>query len=176
MTDNFAYDTVEFLADCEEYLVRFFGEDWKTGALNEEEAEACFLARNEEDNRYHLASQKKQGIEDEKARLEKLREDYIFVTETCFGSGVFEHTEVTLLDDEGEETSGTYAVNIGALPSLHKLVYHNETRTDSEGNEQYVRSGEDICLIIFKNPDRLESDLRFETISFLRYLYEEYGA
>lgn len=39
-----------------------------------------------------------------------------------------------------------------------------------------MRSGEDICLIIFKNPDRLESDLRFETISFLRYLYEEYGA
>ena len=74
-TEGFALDTEQYLADCEAYLVRFFGEDWRSGALDEEEAEACFLARNEKDNRYHLASQKAQGIEDEKQRLYKLRED-----------------------------------------------------------------------------------------------------
>ena len=38
-TDTFALDTKQYLADCEAYLVRFFGEDWRSGALDEEEAE-----------------------------------------------------------------------------------------------------------------------------------------
>lgn len=174
-TEGFALDTEQYLADCEAYLVRFFGEDWRGGTLDEEEAEACFLARNEKDNRYHLASQKAQGIEDEKQRLYKLREDYIFVTEKCFGTGVYTHTEVALGGDE--EASGSYAVNIGALPSLKDLVYHNEAR-----GEEYVRSSDDICLVLLVNDydqgkgGDVENDLRFETVSFLRYLFEEYGA
>ncbi len=171
MTDRFAYDPDEYFAECEEYLQRFFGEDWENGELNEEEAEACFLSRNEKDNRYHLASQKQQGIEDEKERLYKLREDYLFVLEHCIESGLFTYAEVTLLTEDGEETTGNYAINIGDLPALRNLVYHYV-----EEGETSVQSSEDICLVILKNTDRMESDLRFETVSFMRYLYEEYGA
>lgn len=173
VTDEFAYDPDEYFSECEQYLQRFFGEDWENGELNEEEAEACFLARNEKDNRYHFASQKQQGIEDEKERLYKLREDYLFVQENCFDTGLYTLAEVTLLvDDYREETTtGNYAINIGALPALRNLVYHIV-----EEGETSVQSSEDICLVILKNPDRMESDLRFETVSFLRYLYEEYGA
>ena len=172
-TSEFAYDPNEYFAECEEYLQRFFGENWREGTLNEEEAEACFLSRNEKDNRYHLASQREVGIEDEKQRLLKLREDYIFVLENCIETGLFTYPEVTLLVDEYEEetTTGTYAIDIGDLPALRELVYHYV-----EAGETSVQSSEDICLVILKNPDRMESDLRFETVSFLRYLYEEYGA
>ena len=81
---------------------------------------------------------------------------------------------------DDEPATGFYAINVGRLPSLRKFVYHF---VPSEGDSgQYVQSSEDICLIIF-NKDReaglgaeTKNDLRFETVSFLRYLYEEYGA
>ena len=176
---SFALDTVQYFEDCEAYLQRFFGENWREGTLDEAEAEACFLARNEKDNRYHLASQKEQGIEDEKARLEKLREDFIFVLDNCFETGLYTHTEVTVGKEE-EAFEGTYAINVGALPSLRKFVYHYVAGEGS--GEQNVQSAEDICLVLLNN-DREEgkggditNDLRFEPVSFLRYLYEEYGA
>ena len=163
----------QYFADCEAYLARFFGEDWRSGTLDEEEARECFLARNEKDNRYHLDSQKEAGIEDEKRRLESLREDYLFVRDVCFGSGVY--TTVSLSSEGGE--AGLYAVNIGSLPSLQELVYHNV-----KSGETYVRSSEDICAVLVANDEDAgkgadaENDLRYENISFLRYLYEEYGA
>lgn len=177
----FVLETEQYLKDCESYLVRFFGGNWREGTLDREEARACFMARNEKDNRYHLASQKEQGVKDEEARLEKLREDFIFVLDNCFATGVYTHTEVTL-GGEGKEVTGSYAVNVGGLPSLRKFVYHNVKRTNEAGQEEYVQSGEDICLVLFNNDNDegkggdAANDLRFETISFLRYLFEEYGA
>ena len=45
-----------------------------------------------------------------------------------------------------------------------------------------MRSSDDICLVLLVNDydqgkgGDVENDLRFETVSFLRYLFEEYGA
>lgn len=169
--DGLALDVAQWLEDCESYLQRFFGEDWRAGTLDEEEAEACFLARNAEDNRYRSEEKRAQGIEDEKARLEKLRTDYIFLLE-CFENQTF--TLIEAENADGERKS--YAIGVGGLPGISDLFYYTY---EEEGAT--VRSAEDLCMLLFRNDydagagAQTQRDLRFETVSFLRYLAETYG-
>lgn len=171
--DGAALDVAQWLTDCENYLVRFFGENWREGTLDEAETEACFLDRNAEDNRYRKEDARADGIEDEKARLEKLRADYIYVL-GCFDEGKL--TQISLTNSDGGTKA--YAVGFHNFANLSDLLYY----TYEEEDGTTVRTAEKLCMILFSNDDDVgkgaetENDLRFETISFLRYLVETYGA
>lgn len=165
-----ALDAELYFSDCENYLKRFFGEEYVTGRLDRSEAERCFLKRNGKDKRYRFSEAKRaQGLEDECARLEKLRADYLAV-KGYFESGKLSYAYLT--DESGAERAG--AVKVDAIAGLKRLVYRYE------GEERTVTT-DGMCMLFFRN-DRdagkpaaeVENDLRYEAVSFLRYLVERY--
>lgn len=166
-----ALDLEVYFSDCEKYLIRFFGEDWQTGTLNRTEAESCFLNRNGKDNRYRFSSAKReQGIRDEYARLEKLREDYMEVL------GYFENEMLgfaMIKDEDGQARKG--AITLDCLSGLKRLFYYYS-------GEEKIVSVANMCMLIFRN-DRdagmpasaVVNDLRYESISFIRYLVGKFA-
>ena len=64
----------------------------------------------------------------------------------------------------GEEES--LGIDVGGLSGLHDLVYY------MDGEE---RAADDIRLVLLFNGALAQDDLRFESISFLRYLVENYN-
>lgn len=166
-------DLAQYMTDCENYLVRFFGENWREGTLDAAEAERCFLNRNEKDKRFRSAAKKAAGIEQEKQRLEKLRADYLVVSES-FESGLLGFSYVA--DENGAQRAN--AVALGKLNRLKSFCYYAE-ETDGAS----VRSVANVCLLLFSNDgdagkpaSAVVNDLRYEPISFLKYLVSEYGA
>lgn len=157
-----ALDAEKFFSDCRQYLVRFFGEDLSR-PLDEKEAESCFRARNGKDKRYKNEAAVLKGIEQEKDRLEKLREDYAFVSE-CFDRGLYTFTKAP--DQNGAEYA--CSVYVGNLKGLKRLYYYTEDR-----NGTSVRTTDTVNLILLNNRDEA-NDLRYESVSFLRYLAETY--
>ena len=166
-----ALDLEVYLSDCEKYLIRFFGESWREGALNQAEAESCFLNRNSKDNRYRFSSAKRElGIRDEYARLEKLREDYIEVL------GYFEDGTLgfaTIKDENGTERKG--AITLDKLSGLKRLFYYYS-------GEEKTASSANMCMLIFRNDQdagkpasAVVNDLRYESISFIRYLVGKFA-
>lgn len=174
---EFGYDVVQFFRDCENYLVRFFGADYKTDPhLDEEEAERCFLKRNGKDKRYRKAANREQGILDERARLEKLRDDYIAVM-GCFEGDkpLFDLEYVT--DNNGNQRAA--AIGLGGLSDGFKALYYYNDPAGETSGPLY----ENVCLVLLRNDGdagkaqtEIGNDLRYEPVSFLRYLAERYGA
>lgn len=171
-------DIEEYLADCEQYLRSFFGENWREGTLDEEKAEQCFLTRNNKDKRYKTDAKKQAGIVQEKERLYKLRNDYIAVL-AAFEAKTLSFTTLTVSEEDVDEENDIYAgsylcgVSVGKLSNLRNLFYYTE-----ETENGTVNTVENMSMILF-NTDALgnkENDLRYETVSFLRYLVEKYGA
>ena len=155
------YDTEYFLSLCEEYLISFFGDDWRTNdAFDGERTPAGSFSRNAKDKRYRTDEARAQGVADEKARLLQLREDYLAV-DAAFESGVFTHTAY---ENELGETD-YLGINVGGLNTLHDLVYYMDGET---------RSTENVNLILLFNGPLAQNDLRFESISFLNYLLAQY--
>ena len=172
--ERLGLDTALYLQDCENYLIRFFGEDWRAGELDEARAERCFNIRNDKDKRFRSEEKKRLGVEQEKARLYKLRDDFAFVYD-CFESGLLSHAYTT--DANGNERAS--AVALGKLSNLRNLYYYMEEKEDGT----YVQTVQNVCLLLFRNDedagvraDLVQNDLRYETISFLRYLVERFGA
>lgn len=162
-----------YMSDCENYLIRFFGENWQEGALNEAEAEKCFLARNGKDRRFRSDEKKQAGIALEQERLLALREDFIAVS-GYLADGTVGYSYVT--DDKGEQRAAGFS--LGGLSQLRKLFYY----TVKDANGASVQSTQNICLVLFRNDedagkraDLVENDLRYEPISFLRYVVEKFG-
>lgn len=156
-------DPQKFFADSEAYLKGFFGEDWQTGELDGAKAEEAFRARNGGDKRYKNEESIQKGIEDEKARLIKLRADLIAV------NGMFENGTFTYVSVAGEEKEHVCAVNVGRLSGISKVYYYTQ-----EENGTTVRKTDAVCLTIFDNGDR-QGDLKYDTVSFFRYLGEHFN-
>lgn len=158
-----AYDTVYYMDACERYLVQFFGDDWRTddtfdGVLTPADS----FSRNANDKRYKTDATRAQGLEDEKARLKKLREDYL-VVDAAFDEGLLSHT-----CHEDENGNSSYpGINLSKLKSLRSLVYYNDSEDDSIITEN-------LNLMLLFNSPLAHNDLRFESISFLRYLVDTY--
>lgn len=168
-----ALDLDVYMSDCENYLIRFFGEKWREGTLDKEEAEKCFLKRNEKDRRYRKQEKKEEGISDEYARLEKLRTDYVFVR-SLVEDGTLPFVEIA--DQEGKMRPKAFSLS--ALTSLRDYYYYTETTDDVT-----VASSANICMMIFRNDSDagkpaylVENDLRYEVFSYLRALVENFGA
>lgn len=161
------YDTVYYLEMCEEYLAQFFGGDWETDAAfdGSTSPEQSFERRNGEDKRYRTQEQRVQGVEEERDRLLKLRENYLFVRD-AFADGTLSHTAYDFEGEDGTVTTLHLGIDVGGLNGLKNLVYY----TDGEGS----RTTENVNLVILYNNYLFGQDLNFETVSFLRYLVETY--
>lgn len=154
----------KYFSDCEAYLMRFYGANWETAELKRDEAEKCFRDRNMSDKRYRSESKLQAGIEEECARIEKLKKDYLTLM------GLFENGTYSLSVCEDESGSeGAYGVNVGGLSGFTGLYYYNDTRGGGT-----VKTSEAITMLIFDNQNR-GADLKFETVSFLCYLAERYA-
>ena len=173
------YDTVYYMQLCEEYLASFFGTDWaESDAFDGERTIEESFSRNDGDKRYRSAEARAEGLEEERARLLKLRTDYLAVRQ-AFGDGTFSHTayEETekdangdpLLDDSGNEVTYTQnlGINVGELAGLKKLLYY----LDDDGKQ--TTQAVNLCILYNNYLDG--HDLCFETVSFLNWLLEEYN-
>lgn len=159
-------DPVQYFTACENYLSLFYGENWREGTINEAQVRSSFFARNGGDKRFLFSSEKQEeGVRLEKQRLEKLRNDYLFVREQVDSGRLPIETYTT---EKGTELTVGFAV--GGLKDLKKLFYYDETEGDS-----VIASAEKVKLLLLDNGDTL-GDLEYETFSFLRYLIEHYGA
>lgn len=153
------YDTAFYMDDCENYLSAFY-DGGLHGTLKTDKVRESFQARNQNDKRYRSDEKREAGIADEQKRIEKLRDDYKIV-ESAFEAGTLSH--ITYKTDEGEFAFG---ISLAKL-QMYKLV----NAAAEEG-----KPAPDIALMIFRNDWGAGNDLRFETVSFLRYLLEKYGA
>lgn len=161
---NVFYDPEAFLREAEEYVAGFFGEAWRTAPAEDTEAvRTAFLARNGKDKRFKSAKAKEAGVEQERVRLQKLKEDLIAVEE-AFEEGLLSVRQVPL----DENTQCNAAVCLGGLARIGNLAHY--TVTDGESTAQVTDT---LCLALFSNGKR-DGDLKYETISLLRYLVEAY--
>ena len=154
------FDTAYFMESSRAYLARFFGEDL-TAELDEKAAEESFLARNNRDKRFLSESKKQKGIEQEKARLIKLKADYLAV-EAAFGRGALTHR---IVEDENGKTHSA-GIGVGNLKGISNLFYYK--------NGEEIATA-DLALVIFYNNYGKQNELRYDTLSFLSYLVEKYG-
>ncbi len=158
-----AYDPVYYMDACARYLEQFFGGDWRTsdvldGTLT---PEACFTARNGSDKRYRTEASRAQGIEEERARILKLREDCLAVEQALERGDI----SVTTLELDGGAVVNA-AFDVGGLNGLRDLVYYTDGETHTTQN---------VNLVLLFNGTMAQSDLRFESLSFLSYLIEHYS-
>lgn len=163
-----AYDLERYLADCENYLIRFFGENWREGSLNEEEARRCFEARNGSDRRFRSQEKKEEGVLKEKERLESLRENYLAAL-GYLESGLISYVRTP----NNEGGTSAMAFSLGGLRTLRNLYFYTENGGPVSSN---------ICLIFFRNDydagkpaAEVTNDLRYEPLAFLRYVVETYA-
>lgn len=162
-TAGAAYDPVYYMDACARYLEQFFGGDWRTsdvldGTLT---PEACFTARNGSDKRYRTEASRAQGIEEERARILKLREDCLAVEQALERGDI----SVTTLELDGGAVVNA-AFDVGGLNGLRDLVYYTDGETHTTQN---------VNLVLLFNGTMAQSDLRFESLSFLSYLIEHYS-
>lgn len=158
-------DPEKFMADCAAYLSGFYDGDWRAEnpVLNEESVRQCFLARNGKDKRFRSAAKKEEGVLLECERVEKLRGDYLTV-EAAFEGGVFEYAYCT-----AEDKVYTAGIGTGKLATVQNLAYYTVER-----DGETVRTAEELTLVLFNNGDKAD-DLKYETVSFLKYLLDEYN-
>lgn len=169
-----AIDTEAYLVWCEQYLAGFYEDgDWENGAIDEAAVRQSFLARNGSDKRYKTAAKREQGVADERARIEKLREDYLFVCRQFLpveegGTGLLKHTVYEETAEDGSVRRVACGVALGGLERIKDFVYY----TDADG----TATAESVNLVLlYNNYTNHGNDLRFEAISLMRYLVETYG-
>ena len=159
------YDTRFFMQACGEYLVSFFGEDLENNNTPDEAAvRASFLERNSGDKRYKNDEARENGIADERQRLIDLKDDYLFVRD-LFDRGVYSHTVYEGTNDDGETYEMALGINVGGLGGISDLVYYNDSESRAVTDK--------LNLIFFFNGE--QNGMLYESVTFLRYLYEEYG-
>ena len=161
------YDLPSYMSGCESCLEEVFGSNWKTNDVPDDNAvRSIFLARNTGDKRFRSASRIEEGVALERARFIKLRKDYLVVSD-LIARGVYSYMPYP------SELGRTYTVSlkIDGLARLNNFVYYWKTNEDGST----VRVADGINFVIFKNGMET-SDLRFESISLLSWLYEEFGA
>lgn len=167
-TASVVYDSRYYLQMCEAYLVTFFGEDWQTAAEPDAEAvRESFFARNSGDKRYKTKASREAGVADERQRLLDLRDDFKEVL-ALFARGVYTHTVYEGEAEDGTRYDSALGINLGKLEGIGRLAYY----TDDEGNHHTDK----LNLVIIYNNYGEANGMLYEPITFLRWLYEEYGA
>lgn len=163
-----AYLNVQtYMEECALYLDSFYGGDYVSGELDLQAVSDCFYRRNGSDKRFRTDEKKQLGVIQERERIERLKRDYIAVL-GYFDEGLLSYTVCRVGEEEAEFPA---AIRVGGsrMRGLTKLVYYTEEREDGTK----VRSSETVNLALFDNGER-DGDLRYERISFIRYLVDTY--
>lgn len=155
------YDARYYLEDCKNYLASFYGENFTAESeLDKDAARECFLKRNANDKRYLFSDKKKEGgILEEYARLEKLKADY-FAVSAALEEGRISYREKT----DAEGNTAVPAIAIGNLKNIAKIATY---RVEDEPQTAEL-------VLMFYRRSANSGDLRFESVSFLRYLVDKY--
>lgn len=161
----------EYLKDCERYLIGFFGtaetadgEDRlnETGEIDAAKAEECFRARNTGDKRFKTEESVAAGIESEKARLTKLRTDYLAVRAAIDRGAI---RLIAKTDGNGTERYVAFGF------SLTRLTDFCGYTTMRDGKNVLV--SDNLALVQFDN-NGADGDMHYETVSFLNFLVTKY--
>ena len=164
------YEIPTLLDDMKAYLSTYFDlpatdadETFTSEAPIEAQIEASFARKNGSDKRFKTDAQKETGLALERARVLQLREDYLFV------KAAFERGDVTTVDYVylvgEEEYRFPFGIDLGKLTGLDDLAFYY-----SNGQ----KTTEKLTLTFFYNGARAE-DIKFENLTFLRYLLETYA-
>lgn len=165
------------------YLSPFFqGEFTKDALIDEEAVKTAFYKRIKQlnDKRFKTAKQKKKGLQQELARVEKLRESYFdFVDYLDKGIIALEQTYYyeQYYDGTVVKKTGNFAVNLSPgkdNPKLRNIAYYYKTVLDEEGFEQHVPTTENMCAVLVDVVGKKYDYSVYETVSFICYLVEHY--
>lgn len=173
---NMFYEADKYFEDLDAYMVRFFGENWRTApVLDESEVEICFRARNVDGpnnkNRFRSKKQIAAGIAEETERLETLRKNYVWLLDFGLGTERLPYAEFTSEIKSGETVVATNVykagICIGGLARLDEFLYYK----DAEGKPARQK----FNFLIYNNGTKGGcEDLRFEAVTFLRYIVEQF--
>ncbi len=171
----------DYLSGMEKYLQSYYGDDWKTGTLDEKKVEENFRARvaSAKDKRYKKEWEIVEGVKGEKDRLEKQRKALIDFNKYLADGWVAIET-TTYLDENGEDIlrgKGAYSINIcpSTAPEktsekLSRMVGYVITQKDEEtGAEKRIVTAKDMSVCLF-NSNGDEEAYRYEGLIYLTNL------
>ena len=170
-------DPAGFFKSLETYLNRYYGGDYKAGALDEAAVRADFIARVEKnkDKRFKKTEQIEQGVKDEKARIEKYRDALIeFYGYLDSGLVTLEKTTVVDYNDGGKVfREGVYSINLcpdrTKMPKLKEVVAYTETVTGENGETQSLLCADNmnVALVTFND---VEESFEYESLLYVNYV------
>ncbi|HIR22993.1 MAG TPA: hypothetical protein IAB32_04315 [Candidatus Scatosoma pullicola] len=132
-----------FFQDMAEYLNGYYHGDYTKGDADEEKIEADFYARLDglNDKRFKSAAEKRAGLEQEKARLEKQRTDLIdFLSYLDAGYVSLQQTTLYFQGSDGEPmtVTGYYSINLcpdDRMDDLRRDVYYYAESGSSDSQD-----------------------------------------
>lgn len=167
--------TSNYFLDCENYLKRFFGEDFLHAELDRAAAESNFRSRMKKDKRYKNEKQIQEGLEEEYARLNALRDAYRkvqgWMTDVTNGENgkpvlsVYTANVQITEESEGQEAqyeNWTYGFDLSNVPNITYVLRNTERSGSAEG----------LCMSVINAGSTGEEDRRYEPFTFLAYIVE----
>ncbi len=166
-----------YFKQMENFLIEYFGTDWKNGALKKSVVEKNFRNRVEDDKRFKKETQIKAGLKDEEKRLESYRKALVRFYELLEeGIVTFVNTDVQTKD---VSVKGTYFINICPTEKTEDLVnitgYYVPYYDDATGKQETKLTAENMCVAfmnIFEDDYDLSAGFQYEDLVFTVYMVD----
>lgn len=168
----------EYMQSARTYLNEYYQGDYVNGTLDKVKAERDFRARAKanKDKRFKKEKHIQKGVEDEFARFEKYRKEFV-IFENYLNTGVVKFENVIYKDlSTGEgyinETTGevlvqgNYALNICPDESKMNRLKERVSYTVAQEDGSLKYTAQNMCVMLFFLPG-MDADFQYETISFL---------
>ena len=163
--------------------------------IDEQKIESVFRQRMKGDNRFRKEELIEKGIEDEKARIEKLVGDINFFSkfmqnaESVFGQNIFmrytryeqsedfnpeEYTEVVQIEKNNGRENAIYGIDMGVLSAKGgQKDASSLVKVKTNGTDE-VFTADNVIMMVINLKDK-QPHLQYETISFIRYIIQTYS-
>ena len=187
----------DLMEDCANYLKGFLTDgasEISKANLDISKLEAIFRDRMKGDNRFRKEEQVKEGIKQEKKRIEDLIEDYLFVkafieananSDVFYRYTKFEQMSALNPDEKGYENllnmpenrkNAIYGIDLGKLKGTEQNNPSNfvQRSRNSDGVKGDITTSDGVVLTVlnFKNE---QPHLQYETLTFIRIMIETYS-
>ncbi len=167
-----------YISSARTYLNEYYNGDYVNGTLNKEKAERDFRARAKanKDKRFRKEKHIQKGVEDEFARFEKYRREFV-IFESYIEAGIVEFVNVVYKDYTTGEAyfnektgevlmQGNYALNIcpdeSKMNNLKERVFYSAKQEDGT----YKRTAQNMCVMLFGLP-KMDANFQYETVLYL---------
>lgn len=168
-----------YFKQMENFLIEYYGADWKNAALKNSVVEKKFRARVEDDKRFKKETQIQEGLKDEKERIENYRAALIRFYE-LLEKGIVSLVSIDAKTD-GVHVQGTYFINICPTEATADLVnitgYYSEYYDDATGKKESKLTAENMCVAfmnIFEDDYDLSEGFQYEDLVFTVYMVDSY--